>query len=75
MGKMTDPPSRPGGHVSEQTLSEGNWILDVCKAYDLVRESSTHSAADHRGIRENFLFKDAENIAKHKAGESNQVEP
>ena len=71
MGKPTDQPSRTGGHVFEQTLTEANWILDVCEAYDLVRESSTLSAEDRRAIREDFLLPVAENIAKHKAGKSN----
>ena len=71
MGKITDPPSRSGGHVFEQTLTEASWILDVCEAYDLVRRSSALSAEDHRAIREDLLLKVAENIAKHNAGKSN----
>ena len=71
MGKITDQPSRTGGHVFEQTLTEANWVLDVCEAYDLVRESRTLSAEDHRAIREDLLLKVSENIAKHKAGKSN----
>ncbi|HOX03849.1 MAG TPA: alginate lyase family protein [Candidatus Paceibacterota bacterium] len=71
MGKATDPASRSGGHVFEQTLNEASWILDVCEAYDLVRESRVFSAEDHRAIREDLLLKVAENIAKHKAGKSN----
>ena len=71
MGKMTDRASRTGGHVFEQTLTEASWILDVCEAYDLVRESSTLSAEDRRAIREDFLLQVYENIAKHKAGKSN----
>lgn len=71
MGKLTDAPSKSGGHVFEQTLTEASWILPVCEAYDLVRQSGVFSAEDHRAIREDFLLKVYENIAKHKTGKSN----
>ena len=71
MGKLTDPPSSSGGHVFEQTLNEASWIVDVCEAYDLVRQSEVFSAADQRAIRDDLLLKVYENIAKHKAGKSN----
>ncbi len=71
MGKKTDKPSRSGGHVFEQTLNESSWMLSVCNAYDLVRVSEVLSESDHRAIREDFLLKVYENIAKHKAGKSN----
>ncbi|MBI2949762.1 MAG: alginate lyase family protein [Verrucomicrobia bacterium] len=71
MGKLTDPPSKSGGHVFEQTLTEAGWIGPVCAAYDLVRQSDVFSAEDHRGIREDFLLKVSDNIAKHKTGKSN----
>jgi len=71
MGKKTDKPSRSGGHVFEQTLNEASWMLSVCSAYDLVRVSEVFSESDHRSIREDFLLKVYENIAKHRAGKSN----
>ncbi|MBD3183508.1 hypothetical protein GF312_14530 [Candidatus Poribacteria bacterium] len=71
MGKKTDNPSRSGGHVFEQTLNEASWMLSVCNSYDLTRLSEVYSKADHKAIRENFLLKVYENIAKHKAGKSN----
>ena len=71
MGKKTDRPSRSGGHVYEQTLNEASWMRSVCTAYDLVRLSGVFSEADHRAVREDFLLKVYENIAKHKAGKSN----
>jgi hypothetical protein len=71
MGKLTDPPSKSGGHVFEQTLTEASWIGPVCEAYDLVRQSKAFSRDDHRAIREDFLLKVYENIAKHKTGKSN----
>jgi len=71
MGKKTDNPSRSGGHVFEQTLNESSWMLSVCNAYDLVRVSEILSESDHRGIREDFLLKVYENMAKHRAGKSN----
>jgi oligo-alginate lyase len=71
MGKITDRPSRSGGHVFEQTLNEASWMEEVCDAYDLVRESKSISAADHQAIRDDLLLKVYQNLAKHKAGKSN----
>jgi hypothetical protein len=71
MGKKTDQPSVSGGHVFEQTLNEASWMLPVCTAYDLVRISEVFSESDYRAIREDFLWKVYENIAKHHAGKSN----
>ena len=71
MGKRTDPPSRSGGHVFEQTLNEASWMSDVCISYDLTRTSDVFSKSDHQAIRDNFLLKVYENINKHKAGKSN----
>jgi len=71
MGKKTDKPSRSGGHVYEQTLNESSWMRQVCNAYDLTRISEVFSESDHQTIREDFLLKVYENIAKHKAGKSN----
>lgn len=71
MGKKTDPPSSSGGHVFEQTLNEASWMLPVCTAYDLTRISEVFSESDHQSIREDFLLKVYENIAKHRAGKSN----
>jgi len=71
MGKKTDKPSRSGGHVFEQTLNESSWMLSVCNAYDLIRLSEVLSESDHQAIREDFLLKVYENIAKHRAGKSN----
>ena len=31
MGKLTDAPSKSGGHVFEQTLNEASWIGSVAK--------------------------------------------
>jgi hypothetical protein len=71
MGKRDDKPSRSGGHVFEQTLNEASWMLSVCNAYDLIRVSEVLSEPDHQAIREDFLLKVYENIAKHRAGKSN----
>ena len=71
MGRKTDKPSRSGGHVFEQTLNEASWMLSVCSAYDLVRISEVFSKSDHQAIREDFLRKVYENIAKHRAGKGN----
>ena len=71
MGKKTDQPSRSGGHVFEQTLNEASWMQPVCKAYDLARISEAFSEADHKAIREDFLWKVYENIDKHRAGKGN----
>ena len=71
MGKMTDRPSRSGGHVFEQTLNEASWMQEVCEAYDLVRTSQALTPEDHRAIREDLLLQVYANIAKHKAGKSN----
>jgi hypothetical protein len=71
MGKRSDKASRSGGHVYEQTLNESSWMVEVCSAYDLVRQSEALSADDHKAIRDRLLIPVYENIRKHPAGKNN----
>ena len=71
MGTWTDPPHPSGGHIFEQTLSEADWILKICNAYDLVRLADVFTDNDHRAIREDLLYKVYENLIQYPTGKSN----
>lgn len=66
------PPSRSGGYLYEQTLTEASSLTrTIAPAYDLIHDSDLLSAEDHRAIREGLIAPMLENIAKHRAGKSN----
>ncbi|MGC8639451.1 MAG: heparinase II/III domain-containing protein, partial [Isosphaeraceae bacterium] len=63
---------KSGGRLFEQTLDEASALAEeIAPAYDLIRDSKSLSAEDHRVIRQGLLRPMLKNIAKHKAGKSN----
>ena len=63
---------KAGGHLFEQTLTEASSLAThIGPAYDLIHDSSTLSATDHRKIREGLLLPMLRNIDKNQAGKSN----
>lgn len=63
---------KAGGHLYEQTLTEASSLAThIGPAYDLIHDSGTLSATDHRKIREGLLLPMLRNIDKNQAGKSN----
>ncbi len=63
---------KAGGHLYEQTLTEASSLATcIGPAYDLIHDSGTLSATDHRKIREGLLLPMLRNIDRNQAGKSN----
>src|SRR5690606_723997 len=68
----TSSARRSGGHIYDQTLTEAYHLQDeIAESYDLIHNSPSLSAADHKKIRDGLILPMLLSIAGHSAGKGN----
>ena len=63
--------SPSAAHISDQTLNESIWLIDIAWAYDLVLGMHVGSEAEHRKVEDKLLRASVETIKRYRAGKSN----
>ena len=63
--------SPSAAHISDQTLNEAIWLIDIAWAYDLVLGMGVGSEAEHKKVEDKLLRASVETIKRYRAGKSN----
>ena len=63
--------SPSAAHISDQTLNESIWLIDIAWAYDLVLGMGVGSEAEHRKVEDKLFRPSVETIERYRAGKSN----
>ena len=63
--------SASAAHISDQTLNEAIWLIDIAWAYDLVRGMRVGTEAEHRKVEDKLLKASVETVQRYRAGKSN----
>lgn len=60
-----------GAHISDQTLNEAIWLIDIAWAYDLVLGAGVATPEQRVKIESQLLRPSVETIKRYRAGKSN----
>jgi hypothetical protein len=63
--------SASAARISDQTLNESIWLIDIAWAYDLVLGMKVGTEAEHRKVEDKLLGASVETIKRYRAGKSN----
>ncbi|MGH8014066.1 MAG: heparinase II/III domain-containing protein, partial [Candidatus Binataceae bacterium] len=66
--------SQFGARVYSQTLDESIWLIDMARAYDLIRDSDVLTAADRIHIERDLLYASAMTVSRANMGPTPNIQ-